>query len=57
MRDEIDGRLWTEHGPEFTAAVFKWIEQLSAAFIRLNERRYDAPWRQADARHRYGKPA
>jgi hypothetical protein len=52
MRDEIDGRLWNEHGAEFTAAVVKWIAELSAAFIRMNERHYEAPWRKAESRGR-----
>lgn len=57
MRDEIDGRLWIEHGSEFTTAVVKWIEALSAAFIRLNERQYEAPWGESETRRRYGNPA
>jgi len=52
MRDEIDGRLWTEHGPEFTEAVIKWISELSAAFIRMNERAYSAPWQEASSSRR-----
>jgi hypothetical protein len=57
MRDEIDGRLWTEHGPEFTAAVLKWIAELSAAFIRMNDRNYQAPWREAESRGHGARPA
>jgi hypothetical protein len=49
MRDEIDGRLWAEHGPEFSQAVMKWIAELSAAYIRMNERRYAAPWKAASS--------
>jgi len=52
MRDEIDGRLWAEHGPEFTTAVLKWVAELSAAFARLNERQYQAPWRQPEGQDR-----
>lgn len=52
MRDEIDGRLWNEHGPEFTDAVVKWIAELSAAFIRMNKRNYAAPWHEEEPRGR-----
>jgi hypothetical protein len=45
MRDEIDARLLADHGPELATAVLKWIAELSAAFIRMNERNYAAPWR------------
>ena len=47
MRDEIEARLWDENGTEFTTAAWQWIEALSAAFIRLNERNYAAPWKNA----------
>ena len=47
MRDEIEARLWDENGTEFTTAMWKWIAELSAAFIRLNERTYSAPWKNA----------
>lgn len=57
MREEIDGRLWDDHGREFTTAVLKWVEELSAAFIRLNERQYAAPWRKAEARGGCGRAA
>ena len=48
MREEIDARLWADHGSEFTTAVWQWIAELSAAFIRLNERNYAAPWKNAE---------
>ena len=57
MREEIDDRLWNDHGQELTTAVVKWIEALSAAFIRLNERQYAAPWREAKAQGRCGTAA
>lgn len=49
MRDEIEARLWDESGTLFTTAIWEWIEALSAAFIRLNERTYAAPWKDAGA--------
>jgi len=52
MRDEIEARLWDENGTMFTTAVWKWIEELSAAFVRLNERTYAAPWKNCEPRNR-----
>ncbi len=57
MRDEIDARLWADHGSEFSTTVLRWIAELSAAFIRLNERNYAAPWREAEPRRCDGSPA
>ena len=57
MRDEIEARLWDENGAEFTTALWKWIEELSAAFVRLNERNYAAPWKHAEPHSHTARPA
>lgn len=50
MRDEIESRLWTEHGATFTAAVRDLLDQVRIAFLRLNARTWDAPWRVTEER-------
>jgi hypothetical protein len=53
MRDEIDGRLWAEHGQSFSrevaAAFAAAAANLAAGFRRLNQIQFDAPWKR-DAR-------
>jgi len=46
MRDEIDGRIWVEHGAEFTAFLGRVIDALKVTFIRLHGIEFDAPWRR-----------
>ncbi len=49
MRDEIDGRLWAEHGPAFAAAVSDWFADIMFGFRRLVAIEFAAPWRAASA--------
>jgi hypothetical protein len=44
MSDEIDDRLWTEHGASFTAALRDLIDEVRIAFVRLHEFHWAAPW-------------
>lgn len=46
MRDEIDGRLWIDHGPQFTAFIKEGVDQVRVAFDRLAAIEYDAPWQR-----------
>ncbi|MGE5721952.1 MAG: hypothetical protein ACM3YM_05775 [Sphingomonadales bacterium] len=50
MRDEMDARLWAEHGSEFSAAVAGLLGQVRTAFAKLYEIQYDAPWRRETKR-------
>jgi len=46
MRDEIDSRLWLEHGSAFTEDLAKLFRQAGEAINRLNEVQFRAPWRR-----------
>lgn len=48
MRDEIDSRIWAEHGPAFTADLHKALQRLWHGFERLNARLFAAPWRREE---------
>jgi hypothetical protein len=49
MRDEIDGRLWAEHGSEFSQSISEFFDKLSFAWRRLNERQYATPWKSKES--------
>jgi hypothetical protein len=48
MRDEIDSRLWVEHGHAFSETVANFFAAAGASIgtglRRLNEMDFDAPW-------------
>jgi hypothetical protein len=46
MRDEMDARIWNEHGAEFSASLHEFFLGLGAAFRRLQEIRFAAPWKR-----------
>ena len=50
MRDEIDSRIWAEHGHGFSedlANVFARIaDSVGTGLRRLNEMEFDAPWKR-----------
>lgn len=46
MRDEIDSRIWAEHGHVFSGDMARFFANLGAGFRRLNEIRFDAPWKR-----------
>lgn len=46
MHDEIDGRLWAEHGSAFSEMVAKFINQLRLAAKARVAFEFDAPWRR-----------
>ncbi|MEA3008617.1 MAG: hypothetical protein QOJ91_309 [Sphingomonadales bacterium] len=53
MRDEIDSRLWVEHGHAFSETVANFLaragDAVGTGLRRLNEMEFDAPWKR-DAR-------
>jgi hypothetical protein len=53
MRDEIDSRLWVDHGHAFSEDVDRLFSRIGSAIgvalRRLNEMEFDAPWKR-DAR-------
>ncbi len=50
MRDEIDSRIWAEHGHAFSEDLAKFLASAGAAIgtglRRLNEMEFDAPWKR-----------
>lgn len=50
MRDEIDSRIWVEHGHAFSedlARLFAAIRaSVGTALKRLSEIEFDAPWKR-----------
>ena len=53
MRDEIDGRIWTEHHTELSASLDRLFRNIGNAFRRLHDIQFSAPWRNSGggARH------
>ncbi len=49
MRDEIDGRLWDEHGHAFSESLDRLVRAAGAALRRLYRFDWDAPWHRAPA--------
>ena len=50
MRDEIDSRIWVEHGPAFSDSLAGFLaaagDAIGVGLRRLNEIEFDAPWRR-----------
>lgn len=50
MRDEIDGRIWTDNHNAFSEDLARFFAttaaNIGAAFRRLNEIEFDAPWKR-----------
>jgi hypothetical protein len=45
MRDEIDGRLWAEHGHLFSTRLAALLSATMHGFRRLTAIEFAAPWR------------
>jgi hypothetical protein len=45
MRDEIDSRIWVEHGAGFSAFLAGALTSVKVSRKRLHEIAFDAPWR------------
>lgn len=50
MRDEMDSRIWGEHGAAFSADIDRAIAAIGAALRpalqRLHEMEFSSPWKQ-----------
>ncbi|HEX8224523.1 MAG TPA: hypothetical protein VF605_11965 [Allosphingosinicella sp.] len=50
MRDEIDSRIWAEHGHAFSGDLANFFASVGSAIgvglKRLNEMDFDAPWKR-----------
>ena len=54
MRDEMDSRIWVEHGADFTESLHNFFKQVRLGMKRLNEIQFDAPWRQTSGSGTHG---
>jgi hypothetical protein len=49
MRDEMDARIWVEHGAEFSEGLHSFFLRVGAAIRDMMERlhryNFDAPWK------------
>ena len=46
MRDEIDGRLWVEHGHQFSEDLHRFFARVKLTLERLAAIQFEAPWRR-----------
>jgi hypothetical protein len=46
MRDEIDARLWIEHGQHFSDDLDRLVSAVRATFRKLAVIQFRAPWRR-----------
>lgn len=45
MRDEMDARIWNEHGARFSKDVGRALAKLKHVFDRIHAVEFRAPWR------------
>ncbi|HLL30054.1 MAG TPA: hypothetical protein VK403_03555 [Allosphingosinicella sp.] len=50
MRDEIDSRIWADHGGAFSEELARFFANLGTGLRRLNEIQFDAPWKRGAGR-------
>ena len=44
MHDEIDSRLWIEHGAKLTEWMGRVWDVISVSLARVHHEHFDAPW-------------
>ena len=44
MRDELDARIWGDHGAAFAAALDRFFSSVALSLKRLHEIHFSAPW-------------
>jgi hypothetical protein len=45
MRDEMDDRLWVQHGHQFSEDLKRLVAGVKIIFCRIAEANFAAPWR------------
>ncbi len=45
MRDEIDARIWNEHGHQFSGDLHRLLKAIQVTFCKLAAIQFSAPWR------------
>jgi hypothetical protein len=46
MRDEMDARMWVEHGAAFSKTVADFFARARPALERIHAYHFEAPWRR-----------
>jgi hypothetical protein len=46
MRDEMDARMWLEHGAAFSKTIVDFFARLKPALDRIHAYHFEAPWRR-----------
>ncbi|MDP8914086.1 MAG: hypothetical protein M3N39_10980 [Pseudomonadota bacterium] len=49
MRDEIDTRIWTQHGHQFSNDLHRLLNAVGVTFRRLHAIQFYAPWRDTES--------
>ena len=47
MRDEIDARIWSEHGHQLSDGLHRFFKTVAVSLRRLHAIQFDAPWRDS----------
>ena len=47
MRDELDARIWNEHGHQFSEDLHRLLKGVAVTFRRLHAIQFHAPWRDS----------
>jgi hypothetical protein len=50
MKDEMEGRIWSEYHHEIAAGIGRFLGAVMHAFCVLNAIEYSAPWRVISGR-------
>lgn len=45
MRDEIEGRLWSDHHEAFSASLHRGFAAIALVFCKMARIQFSAPWR------------
>lgn len=45
MRDEMDGRIWSEHHEQFSNSIAKAMDAIRVALCRVYRFEFSAPWK------------
>ncbi len=50
MRDEIDARIWNEHGRQISEDLHRFFRAVHVTFCKMAEINFSAPWRKSSRR-------
>jgi hypothetical protein len=50
MRDEMDARIWNEHGHQFSEDLHRFFQAVKVTFCKIAAINFSAPWRKPASR-------